>query len=120
MKVGIFFKIESKFLIDTVDVENGEPYGEALQHGGHYDFHQSFNPSLPHERRFLLHDYDYYPRGRVVFFPKTNKFVLYADPCLSANDIQQVMNLFYLSEQTVEVAEDQHYRCAQCNKNYLE
>ncbi len=69
MKIGIFFKVEARFLIDAVSVDSGEPYGAAIQHGGHYVFHESLVPMNPLERRFKSRDYDFYPRGRVVFFP---------------------------------------------------
>ena len=66
MKVGIFFKVGNEFLIDAVPVADGEPYGEAVMHGGHYEFHERLIPSTPLQRRFRACDYDYYPRGRVV------------------------------------------------------
>jgi len=119
-KVGIFFKVGNDFLIDAVLLADGEPYGDAIGYSGHYDFHESLEPSTPHERRFKAHDYDYYPRGRVVCFPKKNSFNLYTDPCLTPDDINRIMNLFALDGQTVEVAGDEHYRCSTCNKFYLE
>lgn len=75
---------------------------------------------MPVERRFKAHDYDYYPRGRVVNFPRRNAFTLYADPCLTPYDICRVINLFGLDGQAVEVGKDEHYRCARCNTSYLE
>lgn len=118
--VGIFFKVLNDFLVDAVDLEKGEPYGEAIQFGGHYDFHVNFVPSTPNERRFKTHDYDYYPRGRVVFFPKKSHFILYTDTCLKPEDLSRITQLFGLGGQTVEVAEDEHYRCSSCNKFYME
>jgi hypothetical protein len=118
--IGIFFKVGSNFLIDAVPLAEGEPYGDAIGYSGHYDFHENFEPSTPPEHRFKAHDYDYYPRGRVVCFPKRNSFTLYADPCLTADDISRIICLFALDGQTVEVAGDEHYRCSTCNKSYLE
>lgn len=86
-KVGIFFKVGTDIIIDAVPLSEGEPYGEAIQYGGHYDFHESHAPSTPHEHRFKAHDYDFYPRGRVVYFPKSSAFVLYTDPCLTPDDL---------------------------------
>lgn len=119
-KIGIFFKVGNDFLIDAVPLTEGEPYGNAIGYSGHYDFHESLETSTPAERRFKAHDYDYYPRGRVVCFPKKNSFTLYTDPCLTPDDINRVINLFSLDGQTVEVASDEHYRCSACNKFYLE
>lgn len=120
MKVGIFFKVANDLLIDSTTLETAEPYGEALQYGGHYDFHETLEPSTPVERRFKSHDYDYYPRGRVVFFPKLNKFILYADPCLIEEDMVRVITIFGLDGQVVDVASDEHYRCKNCNSFYAE
>lgn len=119
-KVGIFFKVSNDFLIDAVDLDKGEPYGEAIQFGGHFDFHVNLVPSSPNERKFKMHDYDYYPRGRVVFFPKKNHFLLYTDTCLKPKDLNQINQLFALDDQSIEVAEDGHYRCSSCNKFYTE
>lgn len=119
-KVGIFFKVSSGFLIDIVPVGGGEAYGEAIGHGGHHDFHLNFRATIPMERQFKAHDYDYYPRGRVVYFPSRNAFTLYADPCLTSDDFNRLKNLFGLGGQVVEVASDEHYRCARCNKFYME
>lgn len=119
-KVGIFFKVENDFLIDAVPLAEGEPYGEAIQYGGYYDFHESFEPSIHPERRFKAHDYDFYPRGRVVCFPKKSAFTLYADPCLTPDDVNRIIRLFGLAGQAIEFTEDEHYRCSSCNKSYLE
>lgn len=120
MDVGIFFKIGREFIIDAVTVANGEPYGEAIQHGGHYDFHAGLKPTTAVQRNFKAHDYDFYPRGRVVFFPPTNTFRLYVDPCLTKQDLSRLKELFQLTGVTTEVALDMHYRCANCNKEYVD
>jgi len=120
MKVGIFFKIENEFLIDSVKVENGEPYGESITYGGHYEYHEKFVSSKPLELRFKIRDYDYYPRGRVVFNSVTNMFRLYVDPCLTPDDIIQLIELFDLDSSQVDIAGDEHYRCARCNRAYVD
>lgn len=120
MKVGIFFKIENEFLVDSVSVDNGEPYGESITYGGHYEYHQNFVPTKPLERRFKVRDYDFSPRGRVVFNTVSNIFIIYVDPCLKSDDINCLINLFELDGQDVEIAGDEHYRCAHCNKNYVD
>lgn len=120
MHVGIFFKVADEFILDSVGLEAAEPYGEALQHGGHYDFHESLRPPDPVGRRFKAHAYDFYPRGRVVYFPGRNAWTLYADPCLTREDIGHVIALFGLDASVVDVAADEHYRCSRCNRSYLE
>ena len=34
--VGIFFLVDATWLIDAVPAVQGEPYGDAIEHGGHY------------------------------------------------------------------------------------
>ena len=120
MKIGIYFKVENDILVETVSVEAGEPYGEAIQYGGHYEFWEKLRPRDLPERQFKAHAYDYYPRGRVVYFPKCNKYRLYSDRCLSAEDISMVVRMFELEGQPLEVAGDEHYRCARCNPHYMD
>ena len=120
MMVGIYFKVADDFLIDAVQVDAGEAYGDAVGHGGHYDYHENLKPMEPSERRFKAHSYDYYPRGRVVFFPEHNAFTLYTDPCLTVEDVRQIKGLFGLDGQAVNVAADEHYRCAKCNRFFIE
>lgn len=120
MKVGIFFKVECDLLVDAVDTMYGEPYGEAVQYGGHFDFWNNLRPRNQCQRQFKAHAYDYYPRGRVVYFTKTNEYRLYSDRCLSVDDVQAVVKEFKLENQLFNVVGDDHYRCARCNSNFMD
>lgn len=120
MKVGIFFRVSEAFLIDAISFDAAEPYGDALQYSGHYDYHEALQPRTSVEYRFKAHDYDYYPRGRVVYFPKMNQFTLYVDSCLTPKDISRLLTLFGLEGQQVNFTADEHYRCAGCNTFYME
>lgn len=74
-RVGIFWYIEKfdKFVFSSTSVENGEIYGDAITYPlSHEEFWDK-----SHYRK--LGEYIDYPRGRVVYFPKTNSFVVYAD-----------------------------------------
>ncbi len=119
-KVGIFFKVSNDFLIDALPVNSGEPYGDAIQYSGHYDFHEALLPKSPAEFSFKSHDYDFYPRGRVVYFQASESFTLYSDPCLTQEDIGRLINLFNLDGQKIIIASDEHYRCSNCNNYYFE
>jgi hypothetical protein len=120
MNVGIFFRVSGEFLIDAVPVGAAEPYGDALQYSGHYDYHEALLPETTVGYRFKAHAYDYYPRGRVVYFPKSDQFTLYIDPCLTQKEISRLLTLFGLEGQQVNIATDEHYHCAGCNKLYME
>lgn len=91
IRVGIYWFVMGVVIGDAVLLEEAEPYGEALQHGGHYDYWCRLRPRTKEERTLKSRPYDYWPRGRVVFFPLR-----------------------------IEIEEDEHYRCAGCNPGYLE
>lgn len=120
-KVGIFFFIGDKVLIDAVPVEQAEPYGDAVQYGGHYEFWERLVPKGIAERSFKSRAYDAYPRGRVVYFPKEKKFCLYHDACLRPErEIREVIEGFELVGVKMELLRDAHYKCESCNPNYLD
>jgi hypothetical protein len=118
--VGIYFKIGTDWLVDAVAVLSGEPYGEAIQHGEHYSFWDAFRPGSPAEYRFKRHAYDYYPRGRIVYFPQKGVYRIYLDPCLTAEDLSAIIARFDLEGHPREVVDDRHYRCSRCNPHYLD
>jgi len=117
--VGIYFVVKGHILSESVELEYAEPYGEALQYGGHNDYHEGLNPQSPIERLFKSMPYDYFPRGRVVYFPNRATFRVYFDKCLSETDIQTVIEAFALGQQSIECERDEHYQCAKCNRHYL-
>lgn len=119
-KVGIFFYVDGEIIIDAVPFESGEPYGEAVQHGGHYDYWDALIPKTLVERKFKARAYDAYPRGRVVYYPKRKIFRLYSDRCLKADDLNAVKEKFGLETVKVEFETDEHYQCAKCNPNFLD
>ena len=120
-KVGIFFFVDSKIIMDTVPVDKGEPYGDAVQHGGHYDFWKSLVPKTMAEKKFKARAYDAYPRGRVVYFPKRKRYRIYHDLCLKLNaELIIVTEQFNLKDVAIEFGKDEHYKCAVCNDNFLD
>ncbi|MHB8763297.1 MAG: hypothetical protein ACYDA8_02970 [Deferrisomatales bacterium] len=119
-KVGIYWYVEGVVVGDAVPFLEAEPYGEALQHGGHYEFWLGLKPRNPAERTLKEREYDYYPRGRAVFFPERGALRLYVDPCLNRGATKDALDFFGHDEHPVEVEQDEHYRCARCNTAFLE
>ena len=95
--VGIFFVVGDSILVDKTPVEQGEPYADAVQYGGHYAFWETLDPATPAERKFKERDYDAYPRGRVVYMKKKKTFVLYADKCIRPTVLKTIARKFGLS-----------------------
>jgi hypothetical protein len=101
----------------AVPVEQAEPYGDALQHGGHYEFWEGLMPKNESERKLKSHAYDYYPRGRKVLFPKRQTATrLYADRCMNRDNLKDALAFFGHQEYRVEIEKDEHYRCSKCNR----
>jgi hypothetical protein len=78
-RVGIFWAVEGVIVGDTVCLAEAEEYGDALQYGGHYEFREQLKAKTEAERKLKAHAYDYYPRGRMVWFPKRRTARLYVD-----------------------------------------
>lgn len=122
-RVGIFFRVGETWLIDAVEVGSGESYGDAVEHGGHYDYWQALQPQRPAERAFRAHDYDYFPRGRVVYFPAVERFRIYVDDCITEGQQADLLLQFGLTDVSAEfegTEDGTHYVCASCSPSYLE
>lgn len=117
-KVGIFFVVKNQVLFDAVAVQQGERCDNFIEHGGHYDFWDKLIPRNEIEQAFKDRAYDAYPRGRVVYFIREQKFRLYADSCLSSNDLQLVKEVFGIKNAVR--AKDEHYQCASCNPDFMD
>lgn len=117
-KIGIFFMVQGHLLIDAAPLEQGELYGDAINFSGHFEYWETLQPTSAIELLFKNHAYDYFPRGRVVYFNKTNSFKLYADRCITKAEIEKIAAAFQLS--TYQLARDEHYQCVICNPDYLD
>jgi len=119
-KVGIFWCVGESVIGEAVELADAEPYGDALQYGGHYDFWSALKPQTPAERQFKSHAYDYYPRGRVVYFQSQHQFRLYVDGCMDHENRMAVVDYFCLSVVKIDIERDAHYRCSRCNRFYFD
>lgn len=120
LKVGIYWCVDSVIVGEAVSLSEAEPYGDALQHGSHYEFWESLSPENDAERKLKAHAYDAYPRGRMVYFPSQKSARLYVDKCLNTHDIANVLTFFGIGRHAIDIHFDEHYRCAGCNPQYLD
>jgi hypothetical protein len=115
--VGIFWLIEDRLVLDTTLLSEAEPYGDCLTHGkSHIDFwtEQQALGTVPHDI-----EYEEYPRGRVVYNVKTERFTLYADRCILARKslVGEMKKTMHLPTAQTDVMTDGplgHYRCYRC------
>lgn len=108
-KVGIYWVVKNELVFDMVSLDDAEPYGDALQHGGHYDWHDALVPATKSERLLKRLPYEYWPRGRVVYFTLRNLFRIYISPRITQGIVADIVYLFGLSEQLYEIEYDDHY-----------
>lgn len=122
--VGIFWGIPEPggswtILADATCLAEAEQYGDFLTHPrGHYEIWTRWQKmrSAPTANRFILqiiadHEYEFFPRGRIVYNTATNRFILYADRRLQQEaTITRIASEFGLVAGTFTLRSDEHYR----------
>ena len=117
--VGPFYLINGKITAHAVSLEAAEDYGDFKTCPySHNDFwHERLKGDMPY-------DFDYFPRGRVVFNKKNGVFTVYTDVCfglpVSADLAERIRREFGLPPDTCcEFRLDEHYQCHKCNEHYV-
>jgi hypothetical protein len=121
-QVGIFWRVQTSgaaptLLVDCVPVQKGEPYGDFLCYGGHYEFWTDMAGMTPSQLRqrhlpdvARWSEYEEWPRGRVVLHVPTSRFILYADRKLQGSTtIARIVERFSLPQGGFDVRGDAHY-----------
>lgn len=120
-RVGIFFVFKNRLLIQCTPVNEAQPYSDFV---GHAKGHPTFWRELQRENIVPREvEYDEVPRGRVGYQTKQDKFYLFLDPCIMANQemVDQIKRELSLpSADTVPPALDAHYHCPGCKKKTKE
>jgi hypothetical protein len=112
-RVGIFWAIDGKPLIDTTPLSEAEPYGDCLTHPrGHAAVWEHYQASgiVPKDA-----EYEEFPRGRVMYNTKTRRYALLADRCILKDEklVRRILSELQLPR-TTEKSADSHYRCSSC------
>lgn len=115
-EVGLFFYINGTLLKESNPISEAETYGDfKVGKRSHYDVWD--------EKYYNKYQrpYDYYPRGRVAYNFKENKYILYADKCIAEKGIREIMRAFDIESVNIEIDRtDSHYVCKRCNKDFFE
>lgn len=119
MRIGIFFVVDGVLISDSLLPEQGQRYGDHIEHGAHYDYWVNLVPTTVAESAFKSHAYDYYPRGRAVFDVKHNQVKLYVDRCIDAATLAIISASFALPNNT-RISYDEHYQCHHCNQMFID
>lgn len=118
--VGIFWGIPGSggcwtLLIDRTPLASAELYGDFLTHPrGHYEVWSAWQKRPPKKeaaQAIAFHEYEDFPRGRIVHEIKTGRFIVYADRRLQRGPvIADIADKFALAAGTFVVRSDAHYR----------
>ena len=105
---ALFFCVNGKLLFHVCSLEDAEPYGmfSNFPHS-HYDI---WNDS--YEQKYG-DEYDYYPRGRVVYRSSDNTYLINYDKCMEL--CIDLITDKYVGKK-VEIGYDEHYQCHTCNR----
>jgi len=122
--VGIFWGVRDgpavlRIVTDTTPLAGAESYGDFLTHpGGHYEVWEAWRRLGPAglaacglPRAIVWHEYEYFPRGRVVYHSPTARFTVYADQALQADAVMaRILGAFNLERARCDIKSDAHYR----------
>jgi hypothetical protein len=117
-EIGIFYLINGRIVSETARVAKIKPSGAIRSYPRqHYELWSELQ-----NKNHDLSDLDCYalPRGRVLYKEKARKFEILADKHILEKDglIDCIIEEFGLDRSSVQLREDDHYRCAVC-KNGL-
>ena len=110
--IGLFFVVEKSLLLHTC------AFAEAEKGGDFLNYPESHDDCWQREYYHIYDvDYDYFPRGRIIYNHKTNKYTIYHDKCAVA--AAESLHECYTNT-NCELVNDEHYQCYTCNPNYTE
>lgn len=112
-KIGpaLFFCVNGKLLFHGCSMEDAEAYGVFLNFPhSHYDIWNK-----EYEKKYGV-EFDYYPRGRVVYRSSDDTYLIYYDKCMEAY-INSVTDKY--EGKKLETDYDEHYQCHMCNIDYI-
>lgn len=118
-EVGPFYVIDGEVFPDTESIRDIETnsLGNKDSDETHYRYWKILKLLYP---EFKNKDYDYYPRGRVVYSNTEDIYKLFVDPCVSKSEINKIISELNLPKSKVKVDQsDEHYHCSMCNPNYV-
>ena len=113
--IGIFFYVEGKLLTCTTELDKADSYGDFLVSPFSHD--SAWNN---HFKKGTDVDFDYYPRGRLIYSRSKNEYIIYIDKCLDSPEIiVDIRQSFQLDNVKCTVSFDEHYQCHMCNEFYV-
>ncbi len=110
-RVGLFFAMKERIILYACPFERAVRYGDFLN----YPYsHDAVWEKLQRAKYGV--NYDYYPRGRVIYSVAADKYHIYHDRCCE-KAARLIGNRY--APKAVEYRLDEHYQCHTCSKTYL-
>ncbi len=106
--VGVFFIVNGKTLLHTCGHDQAEVYGMFLN----YPLSHDEVWRKEHRKQYAV-DFDYYPRGRILYDMEHNITRIFHDRCIENEAINIASDYEF-----VELLLDEHYQCHQCHAKY--
>ena len=108
---ALFFFVKGELLFHNCTLETAEAYGDFLNYPlSHFDVWDEF-----YGGKYNV-DFDYYPRGRVVYRKNDDTYLIYYDRCMESV-IGHVAEKY--EGKKIELNYDEHYQCHLCNEYYV-
>lgn len=111
-QVGLFFTVGRQILIYACPLARAGRYGDFLNYPLSHDAVWEKTLRL----RYNV-DFDYYPRGRIVYNVPNDRYTIYHDRC--CEKAARLIGGRYPYAK-VAYALDEHYQCRSCNPLYCE
>lgn len=121
-QVGIFWfvgELGGSLVHDGVSIDAAEDYGDFKTYdGAHYEFWEALRASGPAAIKarglpglVAYHEYEDFPRGRIVYDVPSEMFTIYIDQKLNDRQhLEQIKDAFGLENASCEVLFDHHYQ----------
>ncbi|GHU66277.1 hypothetical protein AGMMS49983_15590 [Clostridia bacterium] len=109
--VGLFFVADGTLLFHGCSFEEGEHSPRFI------NYPESHVGVWEREYQDIYGvDYDYYPRGRLLYDKQTTFLMIYADPCIK--EVAMKLAMAY-KDGPRRISTDEHYQCHLCGEDYV-
>ena len=111
--VGIIYVVGDKLWIDATPVIRARNFGDFLFHER---YHCQYWEQLVKQRAVPDTEYERYPRGRVSYDKRSDKFRLLADQCILSEKglVAAILLQMNLPARDTETGTDNLYHCFRC------
>lgn len=107
--VALFFVVDGQILLHKCRLENAEHYAEMRNYPrSHMDVWER------HYKLKYNKDFDFYPRGRVIYDMRKDEFKIFYDTCCAKQAFKIRM---MLGNRTCILKDDSNYNCSICRNH---